>query len=646
MSAFASSCRASSASPSRQGSPSRTRARVRTVSRRVRRAPSISIATMRGGSVATGAAPAVAAARQKSAAQATARLRRRAAAGHGDSSISTRVPAKSFGCRKSTGVPCAPVRGSPSAEHPRPLRRERGGRGAHVGDLEREVVDAARGALLEEGAQRGALAEGRDQLDLRVRQRDEDDRHAVVREVLRRGDAGAGEARERGARRLEVGDRDRDVVEPPAGGDGSAAPPCGVPPTKLSRSRRAPVVGASAPSRTARSRSASVSRTPGWARSRSSSVSAVSVQSHSPACPARRAARAPLRRERLAVAEHRLPGPGDPGAGERGTGLDGDLPPGGAGAQERERVAVGVDGARRRVGQVAVGLVDEHQVGQLDDAALDPLQLVAAAGDEQEQEEVRHAGDRGLALSDAHGLDEHDVEARGLADEERLAGAARDAAERAAGGRRTDEGLRAARQLGHARLVAEDRAAARRRGGVDREDRDAAPLREQVQAERLDERGLAGAGDAGDADAEGAAGGGREQFDEAGGLVPVVGAGRLDEGHGARERPAVAGAHRRRQLLDRLHALGSALVCRSSPCRLRGPVAAHPRRCSLRCAPPGVPRFAPPLRQTVPVGDMTPAPVGQRDSAAAGRRRADALRSARGPQRSDRSVPGGAKRIV
>ncbi len=90
---------------------------------------------------------------------------------------------------------------------------------------------------------------------------------------------------------------------------------------------------------------------------------------------------------------------------------------------------------------VAVGLVDRDQIGELEDAALDALQLVAGAGEHEEQEEVDHLGDRGLRLADADGLDQHHVEARRLADQDRLAGLAGDAAQRAAGGGGPDEGV-------------------------------------------------------------------------------------------------------------------------------------------------------------------------------------------------------------
>ena len=73
-------------------------------------------------------------------------------------------------------------------------------------------------------------------------------------------------------------------------------------------------------------------------------------------------------------------------------------------------------------GEVAVGLVHDDEVGELHDPALDALQLVAAGGRHEEQEHVDHGRDRDLRLADADGLDEHDVEARGLAHEQSLRG--------------------------------------------------------------------------------------------------------------------------------------------------------------------------------------------------------------------------------
>src|SRR3954466_16165047 len=102
-------------------------------------------------------------------------------------SSSTSVPQKSFGCRKSTGLPCAPIFGSPPPRTRAPAATSRpqaarvaatsyptGGGGGDVVDLVADVVDAALRAALEEARDRRALAEGLEELDLGVRQRDED----------------------------------------------------------------------------------------------------------------------------------------------------------------------------------------------------------------------------------------------------------------------------------------------------------------------------------------------------------------------------------------------------------------------------------------------------------------------------------------
>ena len=57
-----------------------------------------------------------------------------------------------------------------------------------------------------------------------------------------------------------------------------------------------------------------------------------------------------------------------------------------------------------------------------------PCSSSPAPGQREHEEEVDHLGDRGLALADADRLDQDDVEARGLAEEHRLARAPRDAA--------------------------------------------------------------------------------------------------------------------------------------------------------------------------------------------------------------------------
>ena len=119
---------------------------------------------------------------------------------------------------------------------------------------------------------------------------------------------------------------------------------------------------------------------------------------------------------------------------------------------------------------VAVGLVDRDHVGDLEDALLDALQLVAGAGQGEEQEGVDHAGDGDLGLADADGLDQHHVVARRLEHHHRLRWSR---GRRRRGCRPTGEGRMKASgstaRRGHPGLVAEHRAAGAHAGRVDRQ---------------------------------------------------------------------------------------------------------------------------------------------------------------------------------
>ena len=116
--------------------------------------------------------------------------------------------------------------------------------------------------------------------------------------------------------------------------------------------------------------------------------------------------------ERLAMASYRLPDRIDALLVQGRAGEHLGRPGGRRRPQQLQRRAVVGLRALRRGEQLAVGLVDHHEIGELDDAALDALQLVAGAGREQQQKAVDHVGDRALALADADGLDHHHVEAR------------------------------------------------------------------------------------------------------------------------------------------------------------------------------------------------------------------------------------------
>ena len=186
-------------------------------------------------------------------------------------------------------------------------------------------------------------------------------------------------------------------------------------------------------------------------------------------------------------------------------------------AADAQRRLICACGARRRR-RIDVGLVDDDEVGELDHALLDRLQVVAGVGQLQQHEHVGHAGDRRLALADADGLDDDDVVAGGLA-RRSIASRVFSATPPSVPprGRGPDERARVDRQSLHARLVAEDRAAGDARAdGSTASTATRWPPADQVQAQRLDEGRLADPGNAGDAEPERRLAGARQQRGEQG----------------------------------------------------------------------------------------------------------------------------------
>ncbi len=207
----------------------------------------------------------------------------------------------------------------------------------------------------------------------------------------------------------------------------------------------------------------------------------------------------PVLAEVLAVGEDALPDVVDTGPGEGRAGDDRGrpLPPA---VDEPQGPGELAGGAPRLLLAVAVGLVDRDHVGDLQDALLDPLELVAGAGEGEEQERVDHPGDGDLGLPDADRLDQHHVVPGGLEHQHRLGGGPGDAAQGARRRGGADVGVRVDGQRRHPGLVAQHRAAGAHRRRVDREHADPVAGGGQGGAQRLDEGGLADAGDPGDAD--------------------------------------------------------------------------------------------------------------------------------------------------
>ena len=109
-----------------------------------------------------------------------------------------------------------------------------------------------------------------------------------------------------------------------------------------------------------------------------------------------------------------------------------------------------------------VGLGDDVDIRDLEDARLDRLDVVAQAGRGHDDRRVRRARDVDLVLADADRLDDDDLVARGIEDVDGIERAAREPAQRAARGHASHEHARVAADFAHPDAVAENRAARER----------------------------------------------------------------------------------------------------------------------------------------------------------------------------------------
>ena len=183
-----------------------------------------------------------------------------------------------------------------------------------------------------------------------------------------------------------------------------------------------------------------------------------------------------------------------------------------------------------------VALVDHDDVGHLQQAGLDRLDLVAHLGRLDDDRRVGRGGHLDLALARADGLDQDRVEARGVEDSGRGRGRRRESAGVAARRHGADEDAVVGGVGLHPDAVAQDGAAGDRAGRIDRDDGHRPPGAAQLRDQRRHERALARAGRPGDADQLGAAGQRVEAPQRGlGDRRPV-----LDRGQQPRQRAAIA----------------------------------------------------------------------------------------------------------
>src|SRR5262245_1822552 len=176
-------------------------------------------------------------------------------------------------------------------------------------------------------------------------------------------------------------------------------------------------------------------------------------------------------------------------------------------------------------GAVAIGLVHDEHVGDLEEAGLVGLHAVTPARVHDHHGGVGRPRHLDLDLPDADRLDDDPRLAGGVEDAHRLRGRQRQSAEVTTGGHRPDEHALVGGVVLHADAVAEDGPAGERAAGVDGQDADLGAGGADEADELVRQRRLARAGCAGDADRVRPARAGVQPADGVGGGI----APRLDE---------------------------------------------------------------------------------------------------------------------
>ncbi len=129
----------------------------------------------------------------------------------------------------------------------------------------------------------------------------------------------------------------------------------------------------------------------------------------------------------------------------------------------------------------AIRFVDDEDVGDLHNAGLDRLHVVAHAGHQHHHRHLRQRRDLDFVLSHAHGFDDHEVAAGGIHQSAPDRAVARASPPVAAARRHgADEDAGVGVMLLHADAVAQNRAAGDAAGGIDRDDRHGLALAPQL----------------------------------------------------------------------------------------------------------------------------------------------------------------------
>jgi hypothetical protein len=144
-------------------------------------------------------------------------------------------------------------------------------------------------------------------------------------------------------------------------------------------------------------------------------------------------------------------------------------------------------------GQRQVGLGHRQHVGNLQDAGLDGLHLVAQARRAGDDARVGQVHDLHFRLPGAHGFDDHAVKAGRIEQVDDAARGRRQPAHMPARGHRTDEDIRVRAMFAHAHTVAQHRAAGDGAGRVHRHHRHLVAPPQQFTQQGMHQGRLAGA---------------------------------------------------------------------------------------------------------------------------------------------------------
>ena len=153
----------------------------------------------------------------------------------------------------------------------------------------------------------------------------------------------------------------------------------------------------------------------------------------------------------------------------RGDGANDGRMPAIAGHDEREH---GVKLLFEAISAFAIGFVEDENIANFHQAGFHVLDVVAEAGDEDDENAIGETDDIDFVLADADGFDEDLALACGVEEKRNFSGGTSQAAEESARGHGADENAGVAGVALHANAIAENSAAGVGAGGIDGDDAD------------------------------------------------------------------------------------------------------------------------------------------------------------------------------